>query len=435
MPRKPVYIPLHVLLNGQFVGRLKRKASGAIDFQYDQTWLARPEAIPVSLSLSLREQRYVGEPVSAVFENLLPDNTAIRRHLAQRVGARGTDAYSLLAEIGRDCVGALQFVLEGAAVGEVGSIDGRQLKDAEIANIIRNLAHAPLGNSEDDEFRISIAGAQEKTALLRVDGKWLWPHGATATTHIVKPQIGLLDNGIDLSQSVENEHFCLRIAEACGLPTAKTEIHQFDDQSVLVIERFDRLWTKDKRLLRLPQEDCCQALSVPPSLKYQSEGGPGIRGILELLKASDDADADRKTFIKAQIVYWLLGATDGHAKNFSIRLFAGGRFRMTPLYDIMSAQPNVDAGQIQPKRFKLATSVGDKRHYLVNSITRRHFMQSAASAGMTQADIQSVFDELSKLGAKPIAKAGERLPSDFPEHIIESISRGYEARLRLLMSG
>ncbi len=432
MPRKPNYIPLNVRLNGQLVGLLKREASGAINFQYDQAWLGRPDAIPVSLSLQLREQRYIGEAVSAVFENLLPDNTAIRRHLAERVGARGTDAYSLLAEIGRDCVGALQFVPDGAPVGEVGGIDGRRLKDAEIANIIRNLAHAPLGNSEDEEFRISIAGAQEKTALLKVYGKWLWPHGTTATTHIVKPQIGRLDNGIDLSQSVENEHFCLRIAEACGLPAAKTEIQQFEDQRVLVIERFDRLWTKDKRLLRLPQEDCCQALSVPPSLKYQSEGGPGIRDILELLKASDDADADRKNFIKAQIVFWLLGATDGHAKNFSIQLFAGGRFRMTPLYDIMSAQPNVDAGQIQSKKFKLAMSVGDKRHYLVNGIAPRHFMQSAISAGMAQADIESILGELLKLGTKPIAKVVERLPKNFPGHIAESISRGYEARLRLL---
>jgi serine/threonine-protein kinase HipA len=127
-----------------------------------------------------------------------------------------------------------------------------------------------------------------------------------------------------------------------GLPTARTEIREFSGRRALVVERFDRLHTRDGRLLRLPQEDCCQALSVPPPRKYEPDGGPGMR-ILDLLKASDEPEADQTLFLKAQIVFWLLGATDGHAKNFSIFLLPGGRFRLTPLYDVMSAQPNVDA--------------------------------------------------------------------------------------------
>jgi serine/threonine-protein kinase HipA len=171
--------------------------------------------------------------------------------------------------------------------------------------------------------------------------------------------MGPLKSGIDLSKSVENEHFCMELARGLGLPTAKTTMVDFEHQRVLVVERFDRIWTRDKRLLRLPQEDCCQALSVPPTRKYQTDGGPGIEQVLELLKASDSPAEDQRLFIRAQLVFWLLGATDGHAKNFSLFIHPGGGFRLTPLYDVMSAQPTLDAQQIPRKKMRLAMSVGD----------------------------------------------------------------------------
>ena len=322
MPRPRTRIPLNVFLNGRLVGRLRRQASGAIDFQYDDDWLAWEQAFPVSLSLPLREDRFIGDPVIAVFDNLLPDNDQIRRRLAERVRAGGYDAYSLLAAVGRDCVGALQFLPDGADPGPAGGIAGRPLGDEEIAGILGDLKRTPLGVDEGGEFRISLAGAQEKTALLYWEDQWQVPHGSTATTHILKPEIGLLPNGIDLSQSIENEHFCMRLTASFGLPTARTEIREFAGRRALVVERFDRLHTRDGRLLRLPQEDCCQALSVPPPRKYEPDGGPGMRQILDLLKASDEPEVDQRLFLKAQIVFWLLGATDGHAKNFSIALLA-----------------------------------------------------------------------------------------------------------------
>ena len=152
--------------------------------------------------------------------------------------------------------------------------DGNPVTDDEVAAIINNLAAAPLGMGDDEDFRISIAGAHEKTALLRKDKKWHKPAGTTATTHILKPQIGQPPNGIDLSDSVENEYLCLKLLAALGVSTAHTEIADFGGRRTLIIERFDRRWTTDGRLLRLPQEDICQALSVPPTQKYQSNGGP-----------------------------------------------------------------------------------------------------------------------------------------------------------------
>lgn len=432
MARQRTRIPLNVYLNARQVGQLRRQASGAIDFQYDRDWLAWEHALPVSLSLPLREDRYTGDPVVAVFDNLLPDNEATRRRMAARVHADGSDAYNLLAKVGRDCVGALQFLPDGVAPGAAGSVRGRQVGADYIARKIGGLAATPLGVDEDEEFRISIAGTQEKTAFLFWRRKWHVPHGTTATTHILKPQIGLLASGIDLSRSVENEYLCLRLTAAFGLPSADVAITDFKGRRVLVVERFDRRWTRDKRLLRLPQEDCCQALAVSPLRKYESDGGPGIGAILDLLKGSDDPEADRRQFLKTQVMFWLLGATDGHAKNVSLFLRPGGRFRLTPLYDVMSAQPAVDAGQLRRNRMKLALAVGDRRHDVVGEIVPRHFAQTAARNGVPASVLQSIVAELLETAESAVSSVLDTLPGGFPEQMTESIVNGLHARLGIL---
>ena len=432
MARPRRHIPLNVFLNSRHVGRLNRQSSGAIHFQYDASWLTWEHALPVSLSLPLREDRYIGAPVIAVFDNLLPDSAPIRRRMAERVHAQGLDAYDLLSAVGRDCVGALQFLPDGVEPGRAGTVDGKPINDSEIAHLLGDLASTPLGLGEDEDFRISIAGAQEKTALLSWKGRWYKPLATTATTHILKPQIGRLPNGIDLSNSVENEFFCLKLTAALGLPSAAATIEEFAGNRVLVVERFDRRWTSDNRLLRLPQEDCCQALSVPPSMKYESDGGPGIPAILNLLKAGDQPEADQTTFLRAAIVFWLLGATDGHAKNFSVFLFPGGRFRMTPLYDVISAQPSLEAGQIKRNKMKLAMAVGESRHYTVDSVVPHHFIQTAAKAGIGAGRVMAIFDELRAQVPAAIEQVIASLPKAFPAKVAGSIGNGVRARLHKL---
>jgi serine/threonine-protein kinase HipA len=233
---------------------------------------------------------------------------------------------------------------------------------------------------------------------------------------------------------VENEYLCLKILEAFGLPAAKAKIEFFCGKRVLVVERFDRLWTADKRLLRLPQEDCCQALSVPPNLKYQSDGGPGIESILQLLRGSDEPLADQRLFLKANIAFWLLGATDGHAKNFSVFLLPGGRFHLTPLYDVISAQPSVDSKQIPWKQFRLAMAVGTKPHYQMRQIAARHFFQTAERAHVGQQVVQSIVEELRDRASAAVDSVFSTLPPDFPEQIASSIEAGIKRRLPLLQS-
>ena len=429
MPRRPVHDPLRVFINGQLVGFFLKDPGGTVAFGYDESWLARDNAIPVSLSLPLREDSFKGPVVAAFFENLLPDSESLRRRVSEKVGAEGMDAYSLLSRIGRDCVGALQFLPEDEELQASTEIQGRVASDSEIEGMLLNLAQAPLGLEPERDFRISIAGAQEKTALLRYKDQWWKPSGATPTTHILKKQMGTLPNGLDLSNSIENEFYCLRLLAAFGLPVNHAEISTFGKTKALVIERFDRRWTRDGRLLRLPQEDCCQALSVPPSRKYQNDGGPGISDILRLLKASDTPAEDQKRFLKAQVVFFLIGATDGHAKNFSIFLGPLGRFRLTPLYDILSAQPSLALGQIHKKQMRLAMFAGTNRHYVVDRICGRHFAQTVDRVGLPRGLAKEVMEEVAMRAVAAKQELEESLPLDFPEFIHRTIWDGIDARL------
>lgn len=389
-------------MNNRLVGQMDKAPSGAIAFTYDPQWLAWEGALPISLSLPLRKTRYAGESVVAVFENLLPDSRPIRTRVAGRVGARGTDAYSLLARIGRDCVGALQFLPADESPVISTGIEGVPVNEAAIEGLLANLEQAPLGS--------------------------------TPTTHLLKPQIGDIHTAggvIDLSNSVENELYCLGLLRAFGLETARAEIHTFGRRKALVIERFDRRWTTDGRLIRLPQEDCCQALSVPPSAKYQSEGGPGVGEIIALLQGSDDPARDRLAFFKSQLLFWLMGATDGHAKNFSLFLRPGGRFALAPFYDVLTAQPSLDARQLHWNSFRLAMAVGNRRHYRIREVEPRHFVETGLAAGLPAALVRQAIDEI-RDNAAAMSLVEQDLPPRFPQALHASVNAALIKRVREL---
>jgi serine/threonine-protein kinase HipA len=430
MPRHRQNPPLNVFLNNELVGALQKDTSGAIAFSYDEQWVSKPDAVPVSLSLPLRGEPFRGGPVQSVFENLLPDSDGLRRLVAERIGAAGTDAYSLLTKIGRDCVGALQFIPEGEEPTKADRIAGEIMNDASIERLLGNLGRAPLGLDSASDFRISVAGAQEKTALLWHNEKWLKPVGSTPTSHILKNQVGKLPNGMDLSNSVENEFYCMKLMDAFGLPVAPVQIRKFGARTALVVTRFDRKWITSRKLIRLAQEDCCAALSIPPTLKYQNQGGPGMFEILDLLKGADVPYEDQLAFVKAQILFWLIAATDGHAKNFSIFLGPHGRFRLTPLYDVLSAEPSVRRRQIETKQVKLAMFVGDSRHYRIDEIEGRHFVQTVKRARLPESIADNGRSTIAD-SAKPALAAVEKiLPKNFPAEIHESISKGILRRLK-----
>jgi serine/threonine-protein kinase HipA len=327
---------LGLWMNGQRVGAWVVSAQGEHQLHYDESWLASPLGRPLSLSLPLRPASvpYQGERVRNYFENLLPDNDHIRQRLARQFST-GTDAFRLLAEIGRDCVGALQILPDGETPPATEAVQSEPLSDAQVAEHLAGTLTTPAFTQDDDSFRISIAGAQEKTALLWHLGNWCRPLGATPTTHIFKLPMGQMPGGIDLSTSVENEWLSHRLLQAFDIPVASAEIVQFGEMKALCVERFDRRWLADGRLLRLPQEDFAQVFGVPPDSKYESQGGPGIRPILDQLNGSRQATIDRRDFLPhAGPCFWMLGRHRWpRPRIFSVLHRAQGVFyRLTPTF-------------------------------------------------------------------------------------------------------
>jgi serine/threonine-protein kinase HipA len=428
---------LSVWMNGERVGEWRRSSAGGQEFAYAESWLSSKAARPISLSLPLRPP---AEPyrkgVAEFFDNLLPDNRGIRERIQQRFQTASTGAFDLLEEIGRDCVGALQLLPDGDEPENVRAITAKRLTNAGVAKVLAGTLDSGLGRDEPvgDEFRISLAGAQEKTALLKHKGAWHRPTGATPSTHILKLPIGGNSLGIDLSTSVENEWLCAQIVEAYGIPVAKCAMETFGEQRVLVVERFDRrIATDGQWIMRLPQEDFCQATATSPALKYESDGGPGISTIMELLSGSQSTAEDRRDFMRTQLVFWLLAAIDGHAKNFSIFLLPGGTYRLTPRYDILSAYPVLGKGrgQLSPHKIKMAMAVsGKNRHYRWQEISARHWLETAKRCGFPE--MQEIIQEVLDRTPRVLKQAGDLLPRGFPTAIAESILNGTAAAARRL---
>ncbi len=429
MGRKRKGRVLDVYVGSSKVGRYSREPSGATLFRYDPEWLSSERAFPVSLSMPLSDRVWSGESAISYFDGLLPDDRTVREKLAAHEQAESAGIFDLLAVIGRDCVGALRFVPEGLDSGDPANMTSRPVSDSEIATRIASLATNPLGvHADDDDFRISIAGIQEKTAFLLVDNQWQLPLGPTPTSHIFKPAMKEGPDGADFSHTPWNEWLCLALCRALGLETTNAEVLIFDDKPVIVVERFDRVW-QDGILYRLPQEDICQALGVPPVRKYQSDGGPGIIDVLEFLNGAGAPHEDRLTFMKAQIVFWLLAAIDGHAKNFSIFLSPGG-YKLTPLYDVMSATPYPE---FPVQKIKLAMAIGNKGYYRLNQIQLRHFYQTGQKAGLREQDMDSIFSSLAARMDDAIAEAAALAANaGMPESTSEPILAGVNKRAGMI---
>ncbi|QDQ88759.1 type II toxin-antitoxin system HipA family toxin [Alcaligenaceae bacterium SJ-26] len=430
---------LRLWMNGLSVGTWSVRPYAGDILQYDDAWVASGHGRPLSLSLPFTPGNlpHRGDAVRHYFDNLLPDSRDIRERLARRFQATSTDAFTLLTDIGRDCVGALQILPDTVTPDAIQRVNATPLSDAEIAGILRStLAPASLGGgSEDDAFRISIAGAQEKTALLWFNNQWCLPHDSTPTSHIFKLPLGLVGNlQFDMRDSVENEWLCSEILRAYGLPVARTQPLLFEDMKVLAVERFDRAWWQEpdghRWLVRLPQEDMCQSTGTPPHLKYEADGGPGIGAIMSLLATSRTPEHDRRIFFQAQVLFWMLGATDGHAKNFSIFLRPGGAYELAPLYDILSAYPIMGTGanMLSPFKAKMAMAVRTRNvHWKMHDILRRHWVQIGTEYGIVTPDglaAEAVIDDLIERTPAVIDTVHALLPKDFPQALADRILDG-----------
>lgn len=319
---------LNVFLDQDFVGQLIQDDGGQMLFEYAKSWLEGPDPIPLSRSLPLRRERFTQKECRGFFGGTLPEEDN-RKIIARILGISDKNDFAMLEQIGGECAGAITFLPEETKVPTDDS-NYRQLSDAELARILRELPRRPLMAGEDG-IRLSLAGAQDKIAVLVQNGEISIPRGSAPSSHILKPAIATYD-GV-----VFNEAFCMTLAAKAGLDSAATTIGHIDGIDYLLVERYDRHQSDDGQIQRVHQEDFCQALGIPSEVKYQSEGGPSLTDCFNLLRdASSSPVIDLTRLLDAVLFNMLIGNHDAHAKNFSLLYMPNQTVRLAPLYDLVS---------------------------------------------------------------------------------------------------
>lgn len=366
---------LDVYISGRRVGELHHLQGGKFSFSYDDRWMNGRVAIPLSLSMPTITRTYNGKVVEAFLWGLLPDNEQTLARWAQRFQVSARNPFALLKNVGRDCAGAVQFLPQGDEIsrGEI----FESLTDEQIGDRLRDLRRDGAATRRlGDAGQFSLAGAEAKTAFHfdTSTGQWGIPLGDTPTTHIFKPPMPHLHGHI------ENEHFCLQLAQMLGMDAAHSQVLEFAGEKAIVVKRYDRR-NIDGRTIRIHQEDMCQALSVMPTLKYENQGGPGVVTISnKVLSASNDLVRDWQIFMEANIFNWVIGGTDAHAKNYSMLLGAQSEARLAPLYDISTILPHLGEGEIQAEMRDLRLAMKIDRVYPIDEVMPRHWKRCASSA-------------------------------------------------------
>jgi serine/threonine-protein kinase HipA len=425
---------LAVLLGGARAGTLTQDRHGRIRFTYDDAYRNDSAATPLSSALPLTAATYGGRAVLAYLTGLLPDNRDVLDRWGARFGVSANNPFALLEHVGEDCAGAVQFVRpERLDQLEPGSV--RWVGVDQLGERIRQLRVDPTSwlGPDDRSGQFSLAGAQAKFAILRDGDRWGDPSGAMATTHIVKPSAGpFVDQHLD-------EHLCLGAAAGAGLLTVRSEIVDFDGESAVVVTRYDRFRPEGaERSIRVHQEDFCQALSVMPELKYQSDGGPGAADLFRIVRtimpgvAGDEAC---EQLVDALAFNWLIGGSDAHAKNFSL-LMSGPAVRLAPLYDLTSVLPyrlrpgeRLVPGWVN-RNPKMAMRIGE--HYEIGMVRRDDWATVAVWANLdpasTLARIETLADAvvpaLVATAADPaVNAAGSELPARLVEEVEANVAR------------
>lgn len=414
---------LSILAAGQRLGRVTLKGN-RLSLRYEQSWRESSVAFPLSVSMPMMTVEHPHSRIDAFLRGLLPDSEQVMDQWAKRFHVSARNPFKLLEHVGEDCAGAIQFIppeREETLLGVASEERVTWLSEEELAGRIRLLLenHGSTRTSTDTG-QFSLAGAQPKTALFRdtQSGRWGVPEGPTPTTHILKPSTGQFDG------YAENEHFCLKLAQRLGLQAAVSSVIQPGACPVIVVQRYDRVF-REGRCVRIHQEDLCQALGVPPSLKYQNEGGPSVRDVANLLwDVSSEPAADVQRFADALIFNWLILGTDAHAKNYSLLIAPGSQVRLAPLYDLASALPY--PAQISPHKAKLAMKIGSK--YRIKEIVRRHWETTARELKIPASEL---LERVIALANAVTATAGEVASALHAENLTHPVIGVLEKQLRV----
>ena len=364
-----------VLADGAKMARIEKDARERLRLTYDDDWREAEGSYPLSLSMPFAAAEHGHGAITAYLWGLLPDNELVLDRWAKRFQVSPRNVFALIAHVGEDCAGAAQFV-RPERVSDVPQAKSsvKWLNETDIAGRLRAVGQdLAASRLPGDTGQFSLAGAQAKTALLYDGKRWGVPSGRTPTTHILKPPSPSFDG------HAENELFCLRLARQLGLPAAHAQVQMFDNEKVIVVERYDRL-REGGTIRRAHQEDMCQALGLPPTRKYENERGPGVRAIIDVIRdASGAREVDEVTFLGAIVFNWLIAGTDAHAKNYSLLIGPGGRARLAPLYDVASALPYDTLNQA---KLKSAMKIGGE--YLLRNISVRNWRKLAGETRLRE---------------------------------------------------
>lgn len=408
---------LVVLLNGAVVGQVYQTGNGRLSFVYDEAWRTARDTYPLSLSMPLAAREHGHRVVSAYLWGLLPDNPHVVEWWAKRYGVSRYSVVDLLAHVGEDCAGAIQLAVPervsdliglATVADEASLVDWLDENELEIR--LRELRLNPAaGRAADDAGQFSLAGAQPKTALYqRGTGEWGVPTGRMPTNRILKPP------ALGLDDLAYNEHFCLILARELGMPAAVSRVRHFGDEVAIVVERYDRE-EMDGILVRVHQEDMCQAFGLPPTRKYEVDGGPTVSSVYELLReSSTNPEEDCQRFFDAIALSWLIAATDAHGKNYSLLHAPGPQLRLAPLYDIITILPYP---QLSHEKSKLAMSVGGERQ--ISRIEATHWLRLAKSLGLNPDNaIHRIRDIAARLPNAVDALNAQVHPSDYMRTLV-----------------
>lgn len=396
---------LDVWLADTLIGKLHRRESGRVEFSYCADYVGELHATPLSLSMPVSRLSHGRDKAEPWIENLLPEDEKARVGWARRFGETRSDAFTLLQHIGSDAPGAVRLVPEGISPSSLGGHE--ELSERTIGARLREIRDQDWAwvPSTEGDVRFSLAGQQSKFAVTKRENTWLEPTGRAASTHIIKPGMQGFRTARNDDQAAE--FITMRAASKLGLRVAEVEIRHFDGEPAFLTQRFDRV-TAQGKVLRIHQEDLCQALAVPPTRKYENDGGPSVRDVARLIREHSSAPAqDRDFFAKALVFNLMAAGIDGHAKNYSF-LLNQGKVRFAPLYDLISAHALFNADRVNYKA-KMGMRYG--REYRLRGIGGRNLMRTADDLGYSRDSMFELAQTVASSLPEAMAEAFQEMPS------------------------
>ncbi|HEX3359530.1 MAG TPA: type II toxin-antitoxin system HipA family toxin [Solirubrobacterales bacterium] len=410
---------LEVFLHDDTVGRLERLPQGRLRFTYDPAW-AEAGRRPLSLSLPVRPDPYEDDRCGPFFEGLLPEGDFLRA-VARAFHVSADNPFSVLAEIGGECAGAVSVGAVGEGVPGPTSPPPRWLPEDAIGDLLDQMPKRPLvlleQIEEEDGIRISLAGAHDKTGVLVRDGQLGLTAGRPPSTHILKLPIARV------AEPIANEAYCMTLAAETGLEVAPVEPRRIGDHEFLLVRRYDRAPDGEGRI---HQEDFCQALGISPADKYEGEGGPGVAACATLLRRGSAPAADLPEFLDCLLFNFLIGNHDAHAKNFSLLLDGPRAIRLAPFYDLLSTVV------FEGTRKKLAMRLGGENR--PKYLRRRHLDRLADELEVKPALVSRRIDVIVAAVRSAQGEARHRLPTEFQDRpIIDRVDAVIEERAERLL--